>query len=137
MARLHSILLVGMLAAGILHAQAIPRKWVGTWAAAPESPNGGVRYYEQETVREIVHVSVGGSAVRVRLSNQFGPKEIRIECMHVALRSAELGTKIAPGSDHRLTFNRRTWATIPAGAVMWSDPVELKVPALSDVDVSL
>lgn len=137
MARLHSILIAGMLAAGLLHAQTIPTKWVGTWAAAPESSNGGVRYYEQETVREIVHLSVGGSAIRVRLSNQFGQKEIHIAGAHIALRSAELGTKIAPGSDRTLMFNRQKSVVIPAGAVMWSDPVELKVPALSDVDVSL
>lgn len=128
-------LLVAVMVCASLYAQSASAHWLGTWETAPETPNGGVRYYEQETVREIVHLSVGGTEVRIRLSNQFGQTPIRIEAAHVALRAQE--AKIVEGSDRGLRFNGNAWVMIPAGAVMWSDPVKLDVPAFGDFAVSL
>jgi lysophospholipase L1-like esterase len=110
-------------------------RWFTTWAAGPEMPYAGASWLENQTVREIMHVSVGGNAVRVRISNQFGRWPLEIADAHVALRSADAAT--APGSDHALTFGSAKSVTIPAGAVWLSDPVAMDVPALSDVAVSL
>jgi lysophospholipase L1-like esterase len=113
--------------------------WVGTWATVPTAvPATNVTTFENQTIREIVHVSVGGDTVRVRLSNEFGGVPLLIGEAHVARRAAgSSGGTIAAGSDRRLTFGGRSTVAIPAGAPMLTDPVSLGVPARSDLVVSL
>jgi lysophospholipase L1-like esterase len=81
-----------------------------------------------------VRVSVGGNRVRVRLST-FGAGRLVIGAAHVALRSAD--ASIVPGSDRVLTFSNEPHVTLPAGATVLSDPVDLQISALSDLAVSL
>jgi lysophospholipase L1-like esterase len=91
--------------------------------------------YSNQTLREIVHTSVGGDEVRVRISNTFGTAPLVIGGAHVAVSSS--GSSIVPGTDRALTFGGRTSVTIPAGAPAVSDPVRLRAPAVSDLAVSL
>jgi lysophospholipase L1-like esterase len=86
------------------------------------------------TLREIAHVSNGGQQVRVRFSNEFGLDGLTISNAHVALSAG--GPAIKDGTDHALTFGGASSVRIPPGAAMYSDPVALTVPALSDVAVS-
>src|ERR1700730_11583240 len=64
--------------------------WVATWGASPVAPlpatttNTG---FTNQTVRLIVHTSLGGNEVRVRLSNAFGTDSLVIGAAHIALRS--------------------------------------------------
>ena len=116
--------------------------WVPTWgtAAAPQLPDSaqmrtGGLMFETQTVREIVHVSIGGSEVRVRLSNAFGKASVEIGAAHLALRAKD--SAIAPGSDRTLTFSGNLSFTIPANAEVLSDPVKLEVPAGGDLAISL
>jgi len=88
-----------------------------------------------QTVRLIVHVSAGGSKVRIRLSNTFASEPIVIGAAHIARRTS--GADIDPGSDRALTFRAHPSATIPAGGMVTSDPADLSVRALSDLTVSL
>ena len=88
-----------------------------------------------QTVRQVLRVSVGGRAVRIVLTNAYGKAPLIIGEARVA-RSAS-GAAIAPGSDRALTFGGETRVVIPAGAPAISDPVELDVPALADLTVSL
>ena len=88
-----------------------------------------------QTVRQIVHTSLGGKRVRVRFSNAYGANALVIGAAHVALSSG--GAAIAPGSDRTLTFNGSPTITIPAGALAVSDAVAIEVPALGDLAVSL
>ena len=112
--------------------------WVGTWATVPTTtPAINTTTFANQTIREIVHVSIGGDAVRVRLSNEFGRQPLVIGEAHVARRAAAGGTRIAPGTDRRLTFGGRAAVSIPAGAPLLSDPVALAVAARSDLVVSL
>ena len=106
--------------------------WVGTWTTTP-APVEGLAL-ESQTLRMIARVSIGGSTVRVRLSNACGLRALEIGAAHVALRSE--GAAIAPGSDRPLTFGGSPRASIPAGALIVSDPVELDVPPLCDLAVS-
>jgi lysophospholipase L1-like esterase len=85
-------------------------------------------------LRQIVHTTVGGDRVRVRLST-FGASALVIGTAHIALRSA--GAAIVPGSDRTLTFGGQPSTTIPPGALVLSDPVNLEVPALGDLAVSI
>ena len=91
--------------------------------------------FESQTLREIVHTSVGGHTVRVRLSNAFGNEFITIGSAHLALRSKD--SSIVPESDRALTFGGRSSVSIPANAPVLSDPVDLDLAAGSDVAVSL
>jgi len=83
----------------------------------------------------IVRSSVGGKSVRIRLANALGTTTVSIGAAHIALRS--LGSGIIPGSDRVLTFGGKPTATMYAGAVLLSDPVNLNVTSLADLAVSL
>ena len=91
--------------------------------------------YNNQTILEIVHTSVGGNQVRVRISNTFGSAPLVIGEAHVAVTSS--GASIVPGTDRALTFGGRTSVTIPAGAPALSDPVNLHVQPVSDIAVSI
>jgi lysophospholipase L1-like esterase len=71
----------------------------------------------------------------VRRSNYYGTKAVAIGEVHLALRGA--GAKILPGSDRPLTFSGKANVSIPSGALVLSDPVDLKAPAAADLAVSL
>lgn len=114
-------------------------RWVGTWSAALHEPDLGIPGlsnpgFNNQTLRQIAHVSVGGRQVRVRLS-AFGAGRVVIGSAHIALRNS--GSAIVPGTDRVLTFGGKASVTIPAGAPVLSDPVDLNVPAFSDLAVSI
>jgi lysophospholipase L1-like esterase len=110
--------------------------WVGTWATAPvsQAPSPAVNINNQ-TLRQIVHISLGGERVRVRVSNAFGTAPLIVGAAHIARRDA--GAVIVPGSGRALTFSGNPGITIPAGAIAVSDPVRLDAPAVSDLAIDL
>jgi lysophospholipase L1-like esterase len=112
-------------------------RWVGTWGAGPGGPPlpANTQTFTDQTVRLIVHSSIGGNRVRIRLSNEMGSTPLRIGAAHIALRAG--GADIQAGTDRPLTFSGNTSITIPPGAPVLSDPVDLNVPALSDLAISL
>jgi lysophospholipase L1-like esterase len=117
--------------------------WIATWAASPQpwwdadffAPIDVPRSLRNQTVRQIARVSLGGSRVRVELSNEYGSDPLVIGAAHVAL--AADGSAIVAGSDRPLTFGGEPSVTVPPGAPILSDPVHLEVPALGSVAVSL
>jgi len=109
-------------------------KWVGTWAAAP-APAEGFAGFNNHTIRLNPRVSIGGARLRVRIANAYGNRPLRIGAARVALR--DKGPATAPGSDRKLTFGAEDGAAIAAGAVAFSDPVELEVKPLADLAVSI
>ncbi|MFD7658862.1 SGNH/GDSL hydrolase family protein, partial [Actinosynnema sp. NPDC059797] len=111
--------------------------WVATWGTSPTTvPASDTTSFEDQTLRQVVHLSVGGNSVRVRLSNEFGAEPLVIGEARVARRAGG-GSAIEPGTDRRLTFGGRASATVPAGAPLLSDPVALPVRADSDLVVSI
>jgi lysophospholipase L1-like esterase len=92
-------------------------------------------HFNNQTLRQIVHTSIGGSRVRVVLSNAYGTAPLTIGAAHVALRDKD--SYIATGSDRPLTFSGRPTIAIPANAVMYSDPVSLTVPQMADLAIDL
>jgi lysophospholipase L1-like esterase len=88
-----------------------------------------------QTVRMIVRSSLGGSRVRIRVSNAVGGASVALGAAHIAIRAED--SAILPASDRVLTFGGRPTATIYAGQMLVSDPVDLVVPPLADVAVSL
>ena len=82
--------------------------------------------FTNQTLRQIVHTSLGGTRARVVLSNAYGTAPVTIGAVHLALRDKE--GAIQTPSGHALTFSGKPTVTIPANAVMYSDPVALAVP---------
>lgn len=109
------------------------RRWVGSWTTTPVTTEGLA--FNDQTLRMILRVSLGGSRIRVRFSNAYGGSKLVIGAASVALRGE--GAGIMPGSSRPLTFNGAESATIAAGALLLSDPVELDVAPLADLAVSL
>jgi lysophospholipase L1-like esterase len=112
-------------------------RWIGTWAASPEAqPNKiGLSNSAGTTYREIVHLSIGGSAVRIVLTNEFGLEPLTIGAARVAMSAGDSAIEL-PGAK-MLSFGGQASVTLPAGTMMVSDPVELEIPPLVDVAVSL
>jgi lysophospholipase L1-like esterase len=118
--------------------------WVATWATAealtrlpaPATATANApRGFTNQTIRMIARTSIPGRRLRVQISNAFGSTPVQLGAAHVALRSKE--SAIVEGSDHALSFAGKPGATIGPGVVMFSDPVEMSVPQLADLAVSL
>ena len=117
--------------------------WVGTWSSSPQpiwGPDfiGGLKYPRNlwnQTVRQLSRISIGGSRIRVVLSNEYGQTPVAIGAARVAL--PEKGPAIVAGSDRALNFGGREAVTIPPGAAVLSDPVDLTVAPLGTVAISL
>jgi lysophospholipase L1-like esterase len=107
--------------------------WVGTWTAAPAPGEGAA--FANHTLRMMPRVSIGGSVLRVRISNAYGTRPLAIGAARVGVRST--GPAVVPGSNRRVTFGGEPTATIAAGALIVSDPVRLEVAPLSDLAVSV
>ena len=111
--------------------------WYGTWRAAPQQPaaSGTSRDgLDNETVRMVIHTTVGGSSARVRLSNAYGTQPVVIGKTEVALHEA--GPTVDAGAEHVVTFNGQDSVTIPVGQEVVSDPVRMRVRAEQDLVVS-
>jgi len=110
--------------------------WIGTWATAPQPfMPGALEHFQNQSLRLIVHVSAGGKQVRVKISNAYGDQPLVIAGAHIARRSA--AAEIDPSTDRRLTFHGQAATTVAAKGLEVSDPVDLEVPALSDLAISI
>ena len=141
-------------------AQGPRERWIGTWATAavgrpqnpppvvpgpapfmanqcpaPAAPPAAFMHFSNQTLRQIVRTSLGGSRVRVILSNRYGTAPLTIGAAHVALRAKE--SAIQAGSGRSLTFSGASTFVIPPGAVIYSDPVNLSIPDMADLAVDL
>jgi lysophospholipase L1-like esterase len=103
--------------------------------ATPTDPGFVPRAFENQTIRQIAHISLGGQRVRIRLSNAFGTQPLRIGNAHVALQAS--GAAIVPGSDRTLKFGGLAAISVPAGAVALSDPIDLNVATRANIAVIL
>jgi lysophospholipase L1-like esterase len=131
-----------LLCAPSLLAKPEAKKWVGTWASSPlldahaknaeELLTAGTQ--SGATLREVVHVSMGGETVRVRFSNLYGNNPLVIGAVEIA--QTLKGVAIVPGTNKAVTFNGQPSVSIPPGALVVSDPTSFKLPALSDLTVS-
>ncbi|MDX3077260.1 SGNH/GDSL hydrolase family protein [Streptomyces sp. MI02-7b] len=129
----------GAMAAGSAHT-AVPAaagSWVGTWSASPVAGEPSTADgYPGWSIRNVVHTSVGGTWVRVHLSNTFGSAPLVVAHATVARSAGTGGAAAAGGTMRVLTFAQRGSVTIPAGGAVVSDPVRLAVPQRADLLVT-
>ncbi|MGH8297594.1 MAG: SGNH/GDSL hydrolase family protein, partial [Steroidobacteraceae bacterium] len=116
-------------------------RWVGSWASSQQIPEprnalppGAL---QDATLRQIVHLTVGGNELRVRLSNAFGTAPLTILSVHVARPLSRMTGRIDPASDRALTFAGSPSVTIPAGADYGSDPIAFDARPLSDLAITM
>jgi lysophospholipase L1-like esterase len=140
--RIGSGFAIGLLAAASLagcmtipggkHADA---NWVGAWGASQSLPLADSKSLDNQTVRLIVHPSLGGDAVRVRVCNTFGAKPLVLGAAAIGIQTN--GASLAADSNRTLTFSGKPTIAIPPGAVAVSDPVQLGVSSAQSLAVSL
>src|ERR1044071_5241328 len=110
-------------------------RWTGTWSAAMQTPLAPAATFDHVTMREIVHASIGGRVVRVRLSNAQGTQPLAIGAASVGVRAS--GASVRPGTLRALSCAGSPTISIAPGGVALSDPVRLEVAAQSDLAISL
>ena len=140
--RVSGLALLSLFASAVAPARSAPsdtatEAWVGTWATAPF---GGDPWHEvptlvDSTLRQIVHTSIAGRALRVCLTNEFGSEALRIDAATVALSAGE--STVQPGSLRTLTFGGQPSIVIPAGAEVISDVVNSPTPPFADLAISM
>lgn len=116
---------------GIALASAV---WMGTWGTAPVRADGR-HSFQGDTLREVAHVSIGGSQVRVRFTNRFGDVPLVIGGAAIAIEDTAAAP--AAGTERRLTFMGVRSVTVPPHADVYSDPTALSIPAQSNLLVDL
>ncbi|MFJ6702080.1 MULTISPECIES: SGNH/GDSL hydrolase family protein [unclassified Streptomyces] len=130
---LGAALLIAMGTTGRAGAAPGPSPWTGSWEAAP---SGTAPEVPGAAYRNVVRLSVGGSAVRIHVSNRLGSAPLRLGAVTVALRRGT-GADAVPGSMRAATFDGAGTAIVPAGQDLVSDPVPLAVPDAADLLVTV
>jgi lysophospholipase L1-like esterase len=114
--------------------------WVASWGASqqiPEPQNAmAMDDLRDETVRQIFHLSVGGPALRVHVSNAFGTEALHFTAVHIARPISPSSSAIDPASDRALTFGGSSDVTVPPGTEFVSDALDYPLAALSDLAVT-
>jgi lysophospholipase L1-like esterase len=115
--------------------------WVASWASSQQvpEPNNALPADDlrDATLRQIVHLSTGGSAIRVHLSNVFGSAPLHLLAVHIAHSTANNSATIDASTDDALSFSGRPDVVVPAGAEYISDPVSYAATAGSDLAISI
>ncbi|MDQ1812509.1 SGNH/GDSL hydrolase family protein [Massilia sp. CCM 9210] len=123
-------------------AAASPTRWVASWGASPQArwddsfilPVGVPASFEQQSVRDVVRLSVGGRRLRIVLSNRYGATALQVGQMRVGL--AGHGAAVVGGSSRAVTFGGSVHASAAPGAVLVSDPVDLPAGALARLAIT-
>ena len=122
-------------------APAAQSHWIATWSSPQQvpEPNNALPAHslDNATLRQLVRISIGGPTLRIRISNVFGKAPLRVDSIHVARAIAPNSSRIDPTSDRKVSFSGESDLVVPAGAEYLSDPIELPVPPLTTIAVSM
>jgi lysophospholipase L1-like esterase len=122
-------------------ASAAQAVWIGSWATSQQlvEPANALDPADLRdlTLRQIVRLSLGGSEIRLRLSNRFGVTPLHVTAVHVSIPVSSSSDKIVPASDKALTFSAAADVTIPAHADYLSDPISFPANAHSDIAITV
>src|SRR5690349_10220675 len=87
--------------------------WTGAWATSPQREAGPT--FADQTLRMLVHPTLGGSPLRIRLSNAYGAEDVTFGAVGVARAAAAGSPELIAGTGRRVTFQGRRSVTVPAG----------------------
>jgi lysophospholipase L1-like esterase len=132
-----SLVCLLLLLTGLVSAQ--QNTWIATWAASPQavdpSPDDPLLKIADQTVRERVRISIGGTQIRIRLSNEYGSTPLLVGSLTVAVPVNS--ESIRPKSLRTVTFDSQKSVLIPTGAPVLSDPVPYPVAPGSEISISV
>ena len=116
-------------------------QWTETWASSQQSPTRS-NQLERDAIagavlRQYVHLSLGGSCLRLRLSNVYGTEPLHLRSVHIALPDAAHHGQILADSDRSLLFGGTVDVRIPAGADYLSDEISFRAQPVSDLVVTI
>jgi lysophospholipase L1-like esterase len=120
--------------AGPPAAEAAP-PWTGAWSTSPQRETGPA--FAHQTLRLLVHPTLGGTSLRIRLANTYGVADVTFGAVGVAHAAAPGTAGLVPGTGRRVTFRGRDTVTVRAGTEVFSDPVKLSVDHGRDLAVDL
>jgi len=135
--------------AALIGHQPAPKRWVHTWVAMPQLTEpgnmppapftGGSVVFADTTLRQTVHVTIGGPRLRVRFSNAFGGAALPLTAAVLGRPADGLAgvPGVVPGSLRPLTFGGRPGAVVPPGAQVVSDPVDLPVDPGENLSITV
>jgi len=136
-----------LAALGAAACQALPSQapagstWVSSWVSAQQIPEPRNALppedLEDATLRQVIRPSLGGNRVRLRVSNVYGTTPLTLDAIRIARSARADSPEIDPQSSRPVRFSRQESVTIPAGAYMVSDPIDMKVEALEHLAVSI
>ncbi|KFY05324.1 hypothetical protein O988_00060 [Pseudogymnoascus sp. VKM F-3808] len=124
-------------------------QWVDTWTSMPQlvepgnlppapfTSQGAV--FNDATLRQTLHVSIGADRIRLQISNTFGGSDLPVTEAAIALPAGgEAGVgDIDVSSIAGLTFDGSASVTVPKGEVVYSDPIDFSVAAESMLTLTL
>lgn len=133
---------IGVVLAALVVVQAqTANNWIGSWATSQQIPEPQNSIAPEDlrdaTLRQIVHLSVGGPILRVHVSNAFGTAPLHLTSVHIARPVSLSSAAINPASDRALTFHGSADVTIPAAAEFVSDPIDYPMAPLSSLTISI
>jgi lysophospholipase L1-like esterase len=113
--------------------------WVGTWGTAPQltessnmPPSPGL---SNNTLRQVVRVSIGGDQVRLKFSNQYGTSPVVMNSVHLAVSTG--GSSINTATDKAVTFGGNQFVTIPVGQTVTSDALNYPLTKLTNMAITI
>src|SRR2546423_3033084 len=113
--------------------------WIASWAASPQSgspnPREALLNIDNQTVRERVRISMGGSQIQLRFSNEFGSSPLVIGSATVAAPTD--ASSVEQESIRSVTFEGHKSVTIPAGAPVLSDPLMFPLTSEGEISISI
>ena len=131
----------GILVALLAAMPASAADWITTWAASPLPPGvaspraPAALALNDQTIRQVLHLSAGGKRLRIRLTNEYGAKPLKVGAATVARLNKD--GSVDQASLRTLTFSGKPDALIPAAAPLLSDAIDMPVDELSDISLSL
>jgi len=125
----------------VVSVAATPGNWVATWGSSQLRADGADNLPKQPfsgtTLRQVVRISIGGTKLRLRLSNAFGDGPLVLRSVYVSPSGPGKSGVVDPHTQLPVLFNGNAIAMIPAGAEYVSDAVSMTVPPLSDVTITM
>ncbi|MEG8946775.1 GDSL-type esterase/lipase family protein [Rosettibacter firmus] len=115
------------------------KKWVGTWATAPQlvepnnmPPSPGLT---NNSLRQVVRVSIGGDTIRLKFSNEFSNEAVTMKSVQIAVSTG--GSSIDISTNKELTFNGKPEITMNPGTAVVSDPIAFNLKPRMDVAITI
>ena len=115
------------------------QQWTGTWGTAAEFTGPGdmpqKTTLDNTSVRQIVHVSLGGDCLRLQLSNEFSAQPVEIKSVYIA--DAKDSCDIDRKTARMLRFEGQYNTTIQPGKTIWSDPIKYNLKPLQLLSITV